>query len=183
MSFRQFVKALVFRIRGTYTVEKLVRMGLTVGKNFNPQLGFDLDASHCWLITIGDNVTFAPGVRILAHDASMHYALGYTKIAPVTIGDNVFIGADSVVLPGTTIGADSIVGAGSVVTKDVPAGMVYAGNPAREICTVQEFLAKHAQQMQTCPCYDESYTLRQNITAEKKLQQKHDLENGAGYVV
>ena len=183
MPIKQWIKECVFRIRGTYTVEKLVKMGLTVGKNFNPQLGFDLDASHCWLITIGDNVTFGPDVRILAHDASMHQALGYTKIAPVTIGDNVFIGAGSVVLPGVSIGSDSIIGAGSVVTKDVPAGMVFAGNPAKEICAVQEFLSKHKQKMQTCPCYDESYTLRQNISAEKKEQQKEELQDRAGYVV
>ena len=183
MPIKQWIKECVFRIRGTYTVEKLVKMGLTVGKNFNPQLGFDLDASHCWLITIGDNVTFAPDVRVLAHDASTYYAVGYTKIAPVTIGNRVFIGAGSVVLPGVSIGSDSIIGAGSVVTKDVPAGMVFAGNPAKEICATQEFLSKHKQKMQTCPCYDESYTLRQNISAEKKEQQKEELQDRAGYVV
>lgn len=183
MTVRQLIKEFVFRIRGTYTVEKLVGMGLTVGKNFNPQRGFDLDASHCWLITIGDNVTFGPDVRILAHDASMHQTLGYTKIAPVTIGDNVFIGAGSVVLPGISIGADSIIGAGSVVTKDVPKGMVYAGNPAREICTVQEFLSKHKQQMMHRPTYDESFTLRQNISDEKKKQQKNELVGSMGYVI
>ena len=108
MSVRQLVKEFLFRIRGVYTIEKLVKMGLTVGKNFNPQLGFDLDASHCWLITIGDDVTFGPDVRVLAHDASMHQALGYTKIAPVSIGDNVFIGAGSIVLPGVSIGSNCV---------------------------------------------------------------------------
>lgn len=183
MSLKQLIKDIVFRIRGTYTVEKLVRMGLTVGKNFNPQLGFDLDASHCWLITIGDNVTFGPGVRILAHDASMHQALGYTKIGRVTVGDNVFIGAGSIVLPGISIGSDSIIGAGSVVTKDVPGGKVYAGNPAKEICGTREFLAKHRANLTTSPCYDESFTLRKNVSKEKKEQQKCELKNSTGYVV
>lgn len=183
MAFRQFLKEILFRIRGTYTVEKLVKMGLTVGKNFNPQLGFDLDASHCWLITIGDNVTFAPNVRILAHDASMHQALGYTKIGCVTIGDNVFIGAGSTVLPGITIGSDCIIGAGSVVTKNVPAGTVYAGNPAREICSTRDFLSRHQENINSKPCYDESYTLRQNVSDEKKAQQKQDLEDSIGYIV
>ena len=93
------------------------------------------------------------------------------------------IGAGSIVLPGTSIGAGAIVGAGSVVTKNIPDGMVFAGNPAREICTVQAFLSKHSRQLQSSPCYDESYTLRKNITQERKLQQKRDLENGVGYVV
>ena len=49
------IKELVYRIRGEYSVDKLKKMGLKVGKNFNPQLGFELDPSHCWLIEIGDN--------------------------------------------------------------------------------------------------------------------------------
>ena len=183
MSLKQIMKDLVFRLRGTYTVEKLVRMGLTVGKNFNPQLGFDLDASHCWLITIGDDVTFGPGVRILAHDASMHNALGYTKIGCVNIGNNVFVGAGTIVLPGVTIGDSSIIGAGSVVTHDVPAGMVYAGNPAKPICSTQEFLCRHKKNMENNPCYDESFTLRGSISQEKKDKQKADLKDTVGYVV
>lgn len=183
MSIRLWIKELVYRLRGSYTVERLVKMGLTVGKNFNPQLGFNLDPSHCWLITIGDDVTFGPNVQVLAHDASMHQALGYTKIGRVTIGNRVFIGAGSIVLPGITIGDDVIVGAGSVVTKDIPAGKVYAGNPAREICETEELLKKHRQMMEIRPTYGEDYTLRKDITAEKKAQQKQELADGVGYVV
>lgn len=182
MSVKSWIKELVFRLRGTYTVERLTKMGLSVGKNFNPQLGYDLDPSHCWLITIGDDVCFAPHVRILAHDASMYQHLGYTKIGRVTIGDRVFIGADSVVLPGVSIGSDSVVGAGSVVTKDVPAGEVHAGNPARFICKTDDFLEKHRQAMKTAPCYDESYTLRQNVPQEKKQEQIEQLEDRFGYI-
>lgn len=183
MSIKTWLKEVVYRLRGSYTVERLVKMGLTVGKNFNPQLGFDLDPSHCWLITIGDDVCFAPDVRILAHDASMHQFLGYTKIGRVTIGNRVFIGAGSTVLPGVTIGDDAIIGAGSVVTKSIPAGEVHAGNPARFICKTADFVAKHQAAMECAPAYDESYTLRQNVTEEKKAQQKQDLENKEGYIV
>lgn len=183
VSIKSWLKDKVYRLRGAYTVERLVQMGLTVGKNFNPQLGFNLDPSHCWLITIGDDVTLAPNVTILAHDASMHRALGYTKIAKVTIGNRVFIGAGAIVLPGVTIGDDAIIGAGSVVTRIVPAGKVFAGNPAREICDTVDFLKKHADAMKVRPTYDESYTLRQNVPQEKKNEQKTDLEDGVGYVV
>lgn len=55
---------------------------------------------------------------------------GAGKSAPITIGENVFIGARSIILKGVTIGDGSVIGAGSIVTKDVPAGEIWAGNPA-----------------------------------------------------
>ena len=183
MGLKSWLKQLIFRLRGDYTLEQLYAMGLTAGKNFNPQLGFNLDPSHCWLITVGDDVTFGPKVQVLAHDASMHQALGYTRIAPVTIGDRVFIGAGSIILPGVSIGSDTIVGAGSVVTKDIPSGEIWAGNPAHKLGNTADFLQKHRRAMQTAPCYGEEYTLRQNISQEKKQEQKQALQDQAGYVV
>lgn len=106
---------------------------MVVGKNFNRMHGVILDDSHCWLITVGDNVTMAPRVHILAHDASTCHHLGYARIGRVDIGDNVFIGADAVVLPGVSIGSDSVIGANSTVTKSIPSGVVAAGNPAKVI--------------------------------------------------
>ena len=80
------------KIRGTIDLDKLKKDGLIFGKNFDTQYGVIIDPGHCWLIEIGDNVTLAPRVHILAHDASMKKFLGYTKIAPVKIGNNVFVG-------------------------------------------------------------------------------------------
>ena len=124
------IKELLYRIRGEYTTEKLISMGMTVGKNFGRLNGVILDPSHCWLITIGDDVTMAPRVHILAHDASTKGFLGYTKIGRVNIGNNVFIGAESVILPGVTIGNRCIIAAGSVVTRDIPDDSLAAGCPA-----------------------------------------------------
>lgn len=183
MGLLSFVKNFVFRLRGEYTLERLQKMGLTFGRNFNPQQGYYLDPSHCWLITIGNDVTFGPRVQLYAHDASMHSALGYTKIAPIVIGDRVFIGAGSIILPGVHIGNDCIVGAGSVVTKDIPAGTVCAGNPARVIATTPDYLARHKANLAVMPLYDESYTLRKDVTQEKKSQQKEELSDSAGYIV
>ena len=118
------IKELVYRLRGEYTTEKLIKMGMRVGKNFGRLNGVILDPSHCWLIEIGDNVTMAPRVHILCHDASTKTFLGYTKIGRVTIGDNVFIGAGSVVLPNVKIGDNVIIGANSTVSKDVPDNVV-----------------------------------------------------------
>jgi len=177
------IKEWLYRLRGEYTTEKLISMGMTVGKNFGRLNGVILDPSHCWLITIGDNVTMAPRVHILAHDASTKTFLGYTKIGRVTIGNKVFIGAESVVLPGVTIGNNVIVGANSTVTKDVPDGVVVAGTPAKVICTLEEYLAKEKQRMEHSPVYGEDYTLRQNVPMEKRLQQKEELEGKIGYIV
>ena len=128
-AMRRLLREFVYRLRGEYTTEKLVSMGMKVGKNFKRLNGVILDPSHCWLIEIGDNVTMAPRVHILCHDASTKTFLNYTKIGRVSIGDNVFIGAESIVLPGVTIGSNVVIGAGSVVTHDVPGGMLAAGNP------------------------------------------------------
>lgn len=176
------IKEFLYRLRGEYTTEKLISMGMQVGKNFGRLHGVVLDPSHCWLITIGDNVTMAPRVHILCHDASTKHFLGYTKIGRVNIGDNVFIGAESVVLPGVNIGSNVIVGANSTVTHDVPDGVVVAGSPARVICTLEEYLAKERSRMDTAPCYGEEYTLRQNVSMEKRMEQKAALDGKIGYI-
>ena len=174
---------LLSRLRGEVTTEELVKRGLVVGKNFKRLNHVIIDDSHTWLIVIGDDVTLAPRVHILAHDASTKAFLGYTKIGRVTIGNRVFIGAESVILPGVTIGSDVIIGANSTVTHDIPDGVVAVGSPARILCTTEEYLAKERERMKSAPVYDEDYTLRGNITEEKKQQQKKDLANGQiGYI-
>ncbi len=177
-----FVKELLYRFRGEFTTEKLISMGMKVGKNFKRLNGVILDPSHCWLIEIGDNVTMAPNVHILCHDASTKQFLGYTKIGRVNIGDNVFIGAESVVLPGVKIGNNVIIGANSTVTKDVPNNTVVAGAPAKVICTLEEYLEKEKERMSSSICYGEEYTLRGNVSMEKRLQQKEELKDKIGYI-
>ena len=92
-------------------------------------------------ITIGDNVLLGGGVKV--YDTDFH-SLDHnfrgtsddkanTKNAPVVIGDDVFVGAGTIVLKGVKIGSRAIVGAGSFVTKDIPEGEIWAGNPAKFI--------------------------------------------------
>lgn len=176
------IKELLYRIRGEYTTEKLISMGMKVGKNFVRLNGVILDPSHCWLIEIGDNVTMAPRVHILCHDASTKNFLNYTKIGRVTIGDNVFIGAESVVLPGVTIGSNVVIGANSTVTHDIPDNSVAVGSPARVICTLDEYLDKERQRMASAPCYGEEYTLRRDVSMEKRMEQKAALDGKIGYI-
>lgn len=155
---------------------------MKVGKNFSRLHGVILDPGHCWLIEIGDNVTMAPRVHVLCHDASTKGFLGYTKIGRVTIGNDVFIGAESVVLPGVTIGNRVIIGANSTVTHDVPDGVVVAGSPAQVLCSLDEYLDKERQRLATAPCYGEEYTLRQNVSMEKRMEQKAALDGKIGYI-
>ena len=177
------LKDILYRLRGEYTTEQLIKMGMKVGKNFGRLNGVILDPSHCWLIEIGDNVTMAPRVHILCHDASTKHFMNYTKIGRVTIGDNVFIGAESVVLPGVTIGNNVIVGANSTVTHDIPDNTVVAGTPAKLICTLDDYLNKEKERMKSAPCYGEDYTLRKDVSMEKRMKQKEELEKGIGYIV
>lgn len=177
-----YLKELLYRIRGEYTTEKLISMGMKVGQDFGRLHGVILDPSHCWLIEIGDHVTMAPRVHILCHDASTKRYLNYTKIGRVTIGNNVFIGAESVVLPGVTIGSNVIIGANSTVTHDIPDNSVAAGSPARVICTLEEYLAKEKQRMAVSPCYGEEYTLRKDVPMEMRVKQKEELKGKIGYI-
>lgn len=111
----------------------------TVGDNFFLNVNCKLMDSG--KITIGDNVFIAPNVCIITEEHAMDTAqriqgLEYTH--PVTIGDNVWICAGVLVLPGVTIGANSVIGAGSVVTKDIPPDSLAVGNPCRVIRKVNE---------------------------------------------
>lgn len=176
------IKEFVYRLRGEYTTEKLIKMGMKVGRNFGRLNGVILDPSHCWLIRIGNNVTLAPRVHILCHDASTKQFLGYTKIGRVEIGDNVFIGAESVVLPGVSIGNNVIIGANSTVTKSIPDRSVAVGSPARVICSLDEYLYKNKKKMKEAPIYGVDYTLRGNLTTEHKKQMVRELEGRMGYI-
>lgn len=174
MSFKDDLLA---KIRGTKTLEQLERLGFTHGKNLKMMFGVVIDWGHCFLITVGDDVTIAPRCHILAHDASTKTALGYTRIAPVNIGNEVFIGAESVILPGVTIGDRIVVGAGSVVTKDLESNGVYVGSPARRICSYDEYIERNRQAMVEAPVYDDSYIITR-ITDEKKSEMKSALAGG-----
>ena len=177
------LKNLLYRLRGECSTEKLIRRGMKVGKNFQRLNNVLIDDSHAWLIEIGDNVTLAPRVHVLAHDASTKQFLGYTKIGRVSIGSNVFVGAETVILPGVTVGSNVVIGVNSTVTHDIPDNSVAFGNPARVVCTLDEYLDKEKNDMKTCPLYGVEYTLSGGITDELREKQKSELKNTKGYVI
>lgn len=166
-----------------YSLERMKKGGLQVGKNLVMMGGVYIDNSHYWHISIGDNVTLSARVYILAHDASTKRFLNYTRIGKVAIGNNVFVGAGTVILPGVTIGGNVVIGAGSIVPKDIPSNSVAAGNPARVICSIDDFLAKHKKQMETNPCFGEEYSLRQNVSNSMRQQMNEQMVNRIGYIV
>lgn len=183
MKIIKFIKSKLRPNYGT-NLANLLDKGFKVGKNFNMEHGCIIDDSHFWHIEIGDNVTLAPRVHILAHDASTKMYLNYTKIKNVKIGNNVFIGAGSIIMPGVEIGDGSIIGAGSVVTKHVPSNSVYAGNPAKFICFSSDYIARQKQLMNQHNTFDEDYTVRRNIDQEKMGLMKKAVEDvGVGFVI
>ena len=121
-------------------VEDLRSGGATVGENVDI-INASIDMVTPFLLTIGNNVTIT-NCRLLTHDASTKKFLGYTKAGEIVIGNNVFIGANAVVLPNTHIGDRVIIGAGAVVAHDIPDNSVVVGNPCRVICTCDEYIAK-----------------------------------------
>ena len=112
---------------------------IEVGKNFFANYNCTiLDVAK---VKIGDNCQFAPNVAVYTAGHPIHpvsrnsqYEYGIS----VTIGDNVWIGGNSVIVPGVHIGSNTVIGAGSVVTKDVPDWVIAAGNPCRVIRKITE---------------------------------------------
>jgi acetyltransferase-like isoleucine patch superfamily enzyme len=108
---------------------------ITLGDRVFIGRGAELDISD--RLTIGEDVLIAPGCFITdhqhRHELGKRIAAQGCKSAPVVIGDDVWLGANSVILPGTRIESGAVVGAGAVVTRDISAQMIVAGVPARTI--------------------------------------------------
>lgn len=183
MSLKIILYEIYFRLFRIHPLKKYKRRGLVVGKNFNMQKEVIIDSSHCWHIKIGNDVTLAPRVHILAHDASTQHYLDYVRIGKVKIGNRVFVGTSAIILPGVTIGDDVIIGAGSVVSRDIECGKVVAGNPAKVVGTTEDFIEKRQKEMNDCPKFGEEYTIRKNVSDKMKEEMNTKMKNRIGYIV
>lgn len=161
----------------------LVKNGLKIGKNTYIAPSVLIDPTFPWLISIGDNCRLTFNAIVLAHDASMKKHLNYTKIGTVSIGNNCFIGAGSIILPGVRIGDDVIVGAGSVVTHDVPSRSVVAGNPAAIINTIDDFLSQHEANISNQSVFSKKgWKIGNGLTEENKKIMLQKIKDTIGYV-
>ena len=146
-----FLYRILLKIRDIYhnmvkiaTIEVAKSKGMKVGKNFFVQ-GIPNFGSEPFLIEIGDNVTIAENVGFINHggDARVTKRIERYKngrnFGRIRIGSNSFVGKGSVIMPGVSIGSNCIIGSLSIVSSSVPDNTVYAGNPAKFICTIDEY--------------------------------------------
>ncbi len=186
MGLKPTLKRIIKRLLGTSNqdvITELKKKGLKVGTNFYMQQGCIIDDSHSNHIEIGNDVSLAPNVHILAHDASTWWLIGYTKLKNTRIGNTVFIGAGTIVMPGVTIGNNVVIGAGSVVTKDVPDNCVYAGNPARFLMHTDAYAEQERQKMNAENMFGEEFSERNNVSLkDKELMKKMADKYGTAYL-
>lgn len=141
-------------VRGHQTLPAMRKRGLRAGRPVRLEMPSFIDPVFAWAIEIGAWTIISRQVQIYAHDAAVKRLTGFTEVRPVKIGERCYIGAGAIILPGVTIGDDAVVGAGAVVRADVAAGAVVAGNPARQITTVEELRARHREHLRSTPRAD-----------------------------
>lgn len=172
MKFKRILDILLKRSH-CMTADELRHKGAHIGDNFS-NYG-NIDQGHTHLLTIGNNVTLASGCQILTHDASTKAVLGYSKIGCITIGNNVFVGANAIILPNTKIGSNCIIGAGSVIATDIPDNSVVVGNPCKIIGKYDEYVKKNKSLQKNSPTYNKYW---KTMNDNDRYKQYKDLKNG-----
>ena len=145
---RSVVRGLHDRVRAARDPQAFARsLGVRIHGNVTFYgISRGMFGSEPWLVSLGDNVYVTAGVQFITHDGGTLVlrkeipSLEWT--APISVGNDVFIGFRSLILPGVSIGDRCIVAAGAVVTKDVPCNSVVGGVPARRISSVDEYMQK-----------------------------------------
>lgn len=130
------------RYKMKYWVEYCKNRGMEVGDNTH--IFSFIGQGEPYLIKIGNNTTISSDVTFLTHDASIGALTDRMEksdlVGKIVVGDHVFIGNGSIILCGCTIGDRSIVAAGSVVVNSIPPDVVVGGNPARIICSTNDYI-------------------------------------------
>lgn len=127
-------------------IASMRRSGMQIGDRC--RIFSNIQSNEPYLIRIGDNVTISGNVTFCTHDNGIIKVIeGKTDVVgPITVGNDCFIGMNSTLMLGITLGDNCIVGAGSVVTHSFPPYTVLAGNPAKRICSTEEYADKYRDQ-------------------------------------
>ncbi|WP_327006780.1 sugar O-acetyltransferase [Dactylosporangium sp. NBC_01737] len=158
------MRALLTELLGGYGEGSLIRPPLRCDYGYQTTFGarsfanFGLICNDVATITIGDDVQIGPGVQLLTSTHPLEPGPRRDKweaARPIVIGDNVWLGGGVIVCPGVTIGADTVVGAGSVVVRDLPAGVLAVGNPARIVRHLDPQATVRSVDPQTIAQHDE----------------------------
>lgn len=162
---------------------KLRSLGMIIGDDVWLPDSTTIDTSHCFLISIGDHCGFGEECVLLAHDAQMDEYLDAARLGRVVIHESCHLGARTIVLPGVTIGPRTIVGAGSVVSKSLPPNTVCAGNPARVICSLDEYLDKHRVRIASARTFEYAHYDIAVLTPERRAELIAACDAGLTYMV
>jgi acetyltransferase-like isoleucine patch superfamily enzyme len=142
-AFRQLFDLAYFMAKGSVAYAR--KKGVKIGENC--RIYIKNWGSEPFLISLGNHVTVTSGVKFISHDGStclVKDAQGkrYQRFAPIQVGSHVFIGVNSIIMPGVSIGSNVVIGAGSVVTKDIPDNSVAIGVPAKVVSNFADYQAK-----------------------------------------
>ena len=154
-------------------VRYLRTLGVRIGRNCSIYTSVPNFGTEPWLIEIGNDVTLGQGVLFITHDGTSrlfrYHSPGMSpfgnRFGTIVIRDNCFVGDNTILLPGVEIGPDSGVGAGSVVTKPVPPRTIVAGNPARPLKTLDEYIENYRLRMVPLEATDRE-ALRKELTVK-----------------
>ena len=159
MSIVNFINKIIYptRYSSDAYIKHMKKLGVKVGSNchiFEPK-SVNIDLYRPYLLELGSNVVLCAKSTILTHDYSHcvvceKYCRNIGDAKPVKIGNNVFVGIDAMILMGTEIGNNVIIGAKSVVFGKIPDNCVVAGNPAKVICSIDEFYKKRIKNEIIC---------------------------------
>lgn len=142
---KKFLNFILRKDKREKDIDRLRKAGMKIGQDttFYPEFWNNAEP---YLIEIGSNCQITKGVKAYTHGGAQIARKQYPKFdffGKVKIGNYVYIGNDSLIMPGVTIGSNCIIAAGSVVTKSIPDGYVIGGNPAKIICKSEEFIKRN----------------------------------------
>lgn len=140
---QQLIKPLFGKTKGAFLIEPPFRCdygyNIKIGKSFYSN--YNLTILDAAMVNIGDHVLIGPNVSLITvnHPIDKDFRQkGYEICSPISIEDNVWIGANVIVNPGVTIGKNSVIGSGSIVTKTIPANVVAVGNPCKVLRNIND---------------------------------------------